>query len=64
MSDVKLLVGILEKVANICKNNMLEFKNDVDFKIHCTGYNLISALLYAEWFINNTERYPSIDMDL
>ena len=31
MSDVKLLVGILEKVANICKNNMLEFKNDVDF---------------------------------
>ena len=30
VSDVKLLVGILEKIANICKDNMLEFKNDVD----------------------------------
>ena len=29
MSDVKLLVGIIEKIANICKDNMLEFKNDV-----------------------------------
>ena len=29
MSDVKLL-GILEKIANICEDNMLEFKNDVD----------------------------------
>ena len=29
MSDVKLLVGILEKIADICKVNMLEFKNDV-----------------------------------
>ena len=30
MSDVKLLVGILERIANICKDNMLEFKNDVN----------------------------------
>ena len=31
MSDVKLLVGILEKIANICKDNMLECKKEVNF---------------------------------
>jgi len=30
MSAEKLLVGILEKVTNICKDNILEFKNDVN----------------------------------
>ncbi len=30
MSAEKLLVGILEKIANICKDNILEFKNDVN----------------------------------
>tara|TARA_Y100001951_G_scaffold60847_1_gene48431 strand:- start:22 stop:231 length:210 start_codon:yes stop_codon:yes gene_type:complete len=30
VSAEKLLVGILEKIANICKDNILEFKNDVN----------------------------------
>ena len=30
MSDIKLLVGILEKIANICRDNIAEFGNDVN----------------------------------
>ena len=29
MSGEKLLVGIIEKITNICRDNIAEFKNDV-----------------------------------
>ena len=49
MSDIKLLVGILEKIANICRDNIAEFGNDVNLAsqlgLDSSGLNLTLSLI-------------------